>query len=68
MTVQELVEMEREVAALKEVVVGLEGRRKGYAGLPPEKDLARVEVERVQRELEELESERDRMYDRMVGR
>ena len=67
-TVPELVAQEEEVLALKALVLDLETRAKGFQGLPPEKDLARVEVERVQAELEDLEAERDRLYDRMVGK
>ncbi|CCX33789.1 hypothetical protein FPQ18DRAFT_39282 [Pyronema domesticum] len=68
LTVPELIEKEKEVLTLKELVLDLEGQAKGFQGLPPEKDLARVEVERVQAELEELERVREGLYDTMVGR
>ncbi|KAI5842541.1 hypothetical protein DFP73DRAFT_632746 [Morchella snyderi] len=66
-TVEALIEKEREVLALKERVLDLEARVKGFQGLPPERDLARVEVERVERELAELEEKREALYDNMVG-
>ncbi|KAH0609540.1 uncharacterized protein H6S33_013026 [Morchella sextelata] len=66
-TVEELIEKEREVLALKERVLDLEARVKGFQGLPPERDLARVEVERVERELAGLEARREALYDNMVG-
>ena len=66
--VEVMVAVEKEVVELKAAVLALEGRARGFQGLPPEKDLARVEVERVQADLEELEAERDRLYDRMVGK
>ncbi|KAI5807788.1 hypothetical protein BZA77DRAFT_330651, partial [Pyronema omphalodes] len=54
LTVPELIEKEKEVWLLRNWYWILRDRRRGQ-GLPPEKDLARVEVERVQAELEELE-------------
>jgi HAUS augmin-like complex subunit 1 len=68
MTVPALVQQEREVLALKEAVLDLEAQARGFQGLPPEKDLARLEVERVQRELEELEAQKEALYDGMIGR
>lgn len=53
--------------ALKEHVLNLEAQVGGFQGLPPEKDLARLEVERVAVELQELLGRRERLYDGMVG-
>lgn len=66
-TVEALIECEKEVLALKEQVLDLEARVKAFQGLPPERDLARVEVERVERELAGLEERREALYDNMVG-
>ncbi|KAH8151637.1 uncharacterized protein LAJ45_04259 [Morchella importuna] len=66
-TVEALIECEKEVLALKERVLDLEARVKAFQGLPPERDLARVEVERVERELAGLEERREALYDNMVG-
>jgi HAUS augmin-like complex subunit 1 len=67
LTVPALIQQEQEVLALKEHVLDLEAQARGFQGLPPEKDLARVEVERVQAELEGLEAQRERLYDGMIG-
>jgi len=67
LTVPALVQREKDILALKEQVLDLEAQAKGFQGLPPEKDLARLEVERVQSELEELEAKRERLYDGMIG-
>ena len=66
LTVPELMRQEHEVLALKEHVLGLEAQVRGFQGLPPEKDLARLEVERVQAELEALEAALEQLYDGMV--
>ena len=67
LTVEAIAEQEKAVEALKEHVLNLESQAKGFQGLPPEKDLARLEVERVAQELEELEAKREKLYDTMVG-
>lgn len=53
---------------MKEEVLRLEAQAKGYRGLPSDVDLARLEVERVEVELEALEAERERLYDGMLGK
>ena len=53
---------------MKERVQDLEGQARAYHGLPPEKDLARLEVERVQEQLAELEARREKLYDGMLGK
>lgn len=60
-------EQEKAVLALKEHVLNLEAQARGFQGLPPGKDLARLEVERVAMELAELEARREKLYDGMVG-
>lgn len=60
-------EQEKAVEALKEHVLNLEAQARGFQGLPPQKDLARLEVERATKELEELEAKREKLYDAMVG-
>lgn len=67
LTVPALIQQEQEVLALKEHVLDLEAQARGFQGLPPEKDLARLEVERVQGELEQLEARREKLYDGMIG-
>ncbi|KAF8541896.1 hypothetical protein BDD12DRAFT_827207 [Trichophaea hybrida] len=67
LTVPALIRQEQDILVLKELVLDLEAQAKGFQGLPPEKDLARLEVERVQGELEELEAKRERLYDGMIG-
>ena len=67
MTVEAVAEQEKAVEALKEHVLNLEAQARGFQGLPPQKDLARLEVERATKELEELEAKREKLYDAMVG-
>lgn len=67
LSVPEVIKQEQEILALKERVMDLEGQVRAYQGLPPERDLARLEVERVQGELAELEGRREGMYDGMIG-
>ena len=50
---------EKELRDLEKRVRGLEGRVRGFEGLPPDKDLALLEVERMRRELEGLVRKRD---------
>lgn len=45
---------EREVRDLEKRVRGLEGRVRGFEGLPPDREMALLEVERLRRELEIL--------------
>lgn len=67
MTVEALIDQEKAVLALKEHVLNLEAQARGFQGLPPEKDLARLEVERVAAELQGLLGRREKLYDGMVG-
>ena len=47
-------------------MVRLESEVKAYQGLPPDGDLARLEVERVEGEWREWETKKEREYDKVV--
>ncbi|MCJ1274091.1 hypothetical protein MMC21_001885 [Puttea exsequens] len=53
---------EREVRDLEKRVRGLEGRVRGFEGLPPDRELALMEVERLRRELEGLARRREGLF------
>ena len=53
---------EHEVRDLERRVRGLEGRVRGFEGLPPDRDLALIEVERLRRELEGLARRREGLF------
>ena len=57
---------ERELRDLEKRVRGLEGRVRGFDGLPPDRELALLEVERMRRELEGLVRRRDGMFEGLV--
>lgn len=57
---------ERELRDLEARVRGLEGRVRGFEGLPPDKEMALLEVERMRRELEGLVRKRDGMFEGLV--
>lgn len=59
---------ERELRDLEARVRGLEGRVRGFEGLPPDKEMALLEVERMRRELEGLVRKRDGMFEGLVER
>lgn len=67
-TLPELRVEERELRDLEARVRGLEGRVRGYEGLPPDKELALLEVERMRRELEGLVRKRDGIFEGLVER
>lgn len=67
-TLPELRVEERELRDLEARVRGLEGRVRGYEGLPPDKELALLEVERMRRELEGLVRKRDGILEGLVER
>lgn len=67
-TLPELRVEERELRDLEARVRGLEGRVRGYEGLPPDKELALLEVERMRRELEGLVRKRDGIFEGLVDR
>ncbi|KAH0558801.1 hypothetical protein GP486_004555 [Trichoglossum hirsutum] len=62
----EVIAKEKEVAALKARVLHLETQAKAFQGLPHDMDLARLEVERVRRELEMLTRQRDKLFEGLV--
>ena len=64
--IPELKAEEREIRELEARVSGLEGRVRGYEGLPPDKELALMEVEKMRRELEALARRRDAMFEGLV--
>lgn len=64
--IKRLEEEERGIAELKEVVLGLEGQVKAFQGLPPDRDVARLEVERVEGLWREVEGRKEGVYDRLV--
>ena len=54
---------EREVRDLEKRVRGLEGRVRGFEGLPPDREMALLEVERLRRELEGLAKRREGLFE-----
>lgn len=67
-TLPELRVEERELRDLEARVRGLEGRVRGYEGLPPDKELALLEVERMRRELDGLVRKSDGIFEGLVER
>lgn len=57
---------ERELHDLEKRVRGLEGRVRGFDGLPPDREMALMEVERMRRELEGLVRRRDGLFEGLV--
>ena len=53
---------EREVRDLEKRVRGLEGRVRGFEGLPPDREMALLEVERLRKELEGLARRREGLF------
>ncbi|KAL8641343.1 MAG: hypothetical protein Q9228_001839 [Teloschistes exilis] len=66
MGLPELKAEEREIRDLEARVSGLEGRVRGFEGLPPDKELALLEVEKMRKELEALARRRDAMFEGLV--
>lgn len=64
--IPEIKGQEKELRDLEKRVRGLEGRVRGFEGLPPDKDLALLEVERMRRELEGLVRKRDGLFEGLV--
>jgi HAUS augmin-like complex subunit 1 len=62
----EVVAEEKDIAALKARVLHLEAQAKAFQGLPHDTDLARLEIERVRRELEMLTRQRDKLFEGLV--
>lgn len=66
MGIPEIKGQERELRDLEKRVRGLEGRVRGFEGLPPDRELALLEVERMRRELEGLVRRRDGLFEGLV--
>jgi HAUS augmin-like complex subunit 1 len=64
--IEEVVRREKSVAELSERVEALEAQVQAFIGLPRDRDAARREVERVGKELVELQRKRDRMFEELV--
>ncbi|KAI4165131.1 MAG: hypothetical protein LQ342_001408 [Letrouitia transgressa] len=64
--IPELRAEEQEIRDLEARVSGLEGRVRGFEGLPPDKELALLEVEKMRKELETLARRRDAMFEGLV--
>ncbi|KAL9594154.1 MAG: hypothetical protein Q9219_007191 [cf. Caloplaca sp. 3 TL-2023] len=57
---------EREIRDLEARVSGLEGRVRGFEGLPPDKEMALMEVEKMRKDLEALARRRDAMFEGLI--
>lgn len=64
--IAEVVKEEKTLGMLKERVAEKETKVKAYHGLPHDMDLAKLEVERVRREVRRLVKERDRLFEGLV--
>ncbi|KAL8828771.1 MAG: hypothetical protein Q9170_006452 [Blastenia crenularia] len=64
--IPELKAEEREIRDLEARVSGLEGRVRGFEGLPPDKEMALMEVEKMRKELEALARRRDAMFEGLI--
>ena len=64
--IPEIKGQEKELRDLEKRVRGLEGRVRGFEGLPPDKDMALLEVERMRKELEGLVRKRDGLFEGLV--
>lgn len=62
-----LEQAEKNIDELKDHVLALESQVKAFQGLPPDKDMARLEVERMEGEWRDLEARKEREYDRLVS-
>lgn len=62
-----LEQAEKNIAEMKDHVLALEGQVKAFQGLPPDKDMARLLVEKMEGEWRDLEVRKEREYDRLVS-
>lgn len=67
-TIQDVKAQEDKFKELTTTVRGLEGEVKGFHGLPQDTDLARLELEGLRMELQDLTRERDQMFEGLVER
>lgn len=65
-SLREVVLQEEDVLMLKAQVANLETRVKGFEGLPYDKELALLEVERVNQELGTLKRSRDALFESLL--
>ena len=63
---ERLASEERELRNLEKKVRGLEGRVKGFEEMPPDKEKALMEVEKMKRQLDGLMSKRNRLFRDLV--
>jgi len=68
MDIVRIVEEEQEITRLRREVERLEVSLQGFEGLPMDREKARKEVQRVERVLEALKSERDALFEGLVDR
>lgn len=66
LSIPQMVEEEKDVLELQENSEALEGRVSAFKGLAPDRELAKLEVERVRRELVGLERKRDGLFEGLV--
>ena len=64
--VKEVVTQEEQVSGMSERVQTLESQLQAYRGLPKNKNAARKEVQKVERELAELQKRRDTLFEGLV--
>ncbi|KAL8808434.1 MAG: hypothetical protein Q9223_003808 [Gallowayella weberi] len=66
LSIPEMKAEEREIRELEARVSGLEGKVRGFEGLPPDRELALTEVEKMRKELVVLARRRDEMFEGLV--
>jgi len=64
--IEDVVRRERNVTELAEKVKQLDAQVSAFKGLPKDRDAARREVEKAEKELEQLQSKRDKMFEALV--
>ncbi|KAL2009806.1 hypothetical protein VTN00DRAFT_5613 [Thermoascus crustaceus] len=67
-TIEELMMEEENVVRIKETVKTLEGRIRMFHGLPPDVQAARAEYKKLERELQQLTRQRDKMFEGLMER
>ncbi|KAI9723662.1 MAG: hypothetical protein M1812_000962 [Candelaria pacifica] len=65
-SLQQVVNQEQGILKLKAVVRNVEAEVRGFQGLPCDRELALLEVERVRRELDGLKRSRDSLFEALV--
>ncbi|KAI9879235.1 MAG: hypothetical protein M1830_009166 [Pleopsidium flavum] len=66
LSIAQIIGEEKDVFQLQGVIEALEGKESGFKGLPRDTGLAKVEVERVRRELVTLDRKRDGLFEGLV--